>query len=314
MSNLFICYTPLQTLIATRIIEHWQLARSECSLLFFSDFDNPKMRMYFSRLGSLCRESHFEALNRRPLLGDLLHVKRLMAGRRFQSVFLANTNQPCTQIALSTLNFENLYTFDDGTSNLSPTGTFTRPVGMGVRRFLITLLAGNRYPQARIRRLAQRHFTVFGGMQNNSLAPLEPISLVTVNKETPASSECVLVLGTVLRELTGYVDSPIAERLSRFAGTLPGEAWYLPHPRGEPIPALETRALHSEKVAEEIIIDLLGRYSRVNLYGFGSATQLMFISEPRVCNHLLRSPSMRPALRALVEDTAQRYGLECIDL
>lgn len=312
--DLFLCYTPLQALIARRIIATRQLAPEDCVLLFMVDQDNAKMRLYFGKLGSLCAESHFQLLNRQSLVDDLVQVRRRLAGRRFASVFLANTNQPTAQVALSTIRFDDLYTFDDGTSNLAPDCHFTRPIGMGPRRFLTTLLLGNRYYQGRIRRLAKRHFTVFAGMPNNTLAPLEPVALVAPGEGRKEAPDCTLLLGTVERELTGQADGSLAAALARLAATLEGEVWYLPHPRGEAVPALEARTLHSEQVAEDVIIDLLQRYARVNLYGFGSATQMVFLAEPRVRNVLLRPAAMKPALRGLVEETARRYGIPCIDL
>ena len=54
--NLFICCTPLQGLIAKRIIETKKLKKEDCVVFFYTSFDNEVYRNHYEELEKLCIE------------------------------------------------------------------------------------------------------------------------------------------------------------------------------------------------------------------------------------------------------------------
>lgn len=314
MKSLFICTTPLHSLIVERIIQLHGLAPADCTLLFFTLPGQPKRAFYFERLAPLFAETHLYETGSQRWPGNLLGARALLRGRAFDTVFLANTNHLYLQMVLSSLQFGELRTYDDGTTNLGRHTAYTDRHGVSRFRLLTSLVLGNRYPQPRLRARASRHYTIFPGLWNNTLAPLTPLPLLEERPAQPVAGKCSVILGTVLAEAFEIVPPDIDERLAALANQAEGDVFYLPHPKGEPSERLAGITLHSNLIAEHLILDLLDHYAEMDLYGFASCTQFVFLAEPRIRNHFLTAGKMSPALREIQQNAASAYPIDQITL
>lgn len=310
MKSLFICTTPLHSLIVERIIQLHGLAPQDCTLLFFSLPGQPKRSFYFERLAPLFASRQLYEIGHRRWPASLLAARALLHGSRFDTVFLANTNHPYVQMVLSGLHFDDLRTFDDGTTNLGRNTAYTRRHDVGLLRLASSLVLGNRYPQPRLRALASRHYTIFPGLWNNSLAPLVPLSLLEQRPAHAVAGKCSVILGTVFAEAFHAVPADLGDRLAALAAAATGDVFYIPHPKGEPMPCLDGVTLHSSLIAEHLIMDLLDHYAEMDLYGFASCTQFVFLSEPRIRNHFLVAEKLSPTLRDIQQNAAAAYSIE----
>ena len=59
MQDLFICITPLELLIAEKIIKFKKLQKNKCKIIFFIDEKNKRNNFYLSRIKKIARGSHF---------------------------------------------------------------------------------------------------------------------------------------------------------------------------------------------------------------------------------------------------------------
>ena len=92
--NLIICMTPLQMLIADRIIDKKGLKDNILFVIAYSD--NEKFRHYYNRLSRKCVLSYFFKINENNLLTRLFSMIRLkkivssLSIKNFNSCYLAS--------------------------------------------------------------------------------------------------------------------------------------------------------------------------------------------------------------------------------
>lgn len=176
LANLIICLTPLQALIAQRLITQCAPQAFDLLMLCYEDADNTKFRHYFQVASQGCRRAHYALIPQSKWRRELgLH--RLLRGldKQYAAAFAASIDNPNVQYVLNTIRFAALETFDDGTGNLIPGSVLYRNSGNRQRR-LMNRLRGIRWQTEDLRRLSQRHHTLYPG-QPNIAAPTVPLDL-----------------------------------------------------------------------------------------------------------------------------------------
>lgn len=178
--NLFICLTPLQALIAQRLIQQHG-APADLLMACYAQADNEKFRHYFHQTAALCRRADYVLIPQGRWQREWV-LPRLMKklDTRYALVFAASIDNPCVQYPLSHLLFDALNTFDDGTANLYPTSILYLNTPQSFKRRIINRLQGIRYQTEDLRRLSQRHYTLYPALPN-IVAHTEPLSLWQTN-------------------------------------------------------------------------------------------------------------------------------------
>lgn len=307
--NLIICCTPLQVLIAEKIMA--QHTDSRFFGVMLQTVENAKFDYYKARLkaktdGFFAMVQHRE---RNYLFRELLRLKREFRGRRFQQVFVANFTELHVQCLLSAIQFDSLSTFDDGTMNIVPNSYLLQDEPKTWPRRLINMLLGNRYSTRRLRELSVCHYTIYPDFPN-IIAHTVPISLGTAMATPVASSSTLPPLRLLLGQPV-YADDAkniaLAEQVIR---DFQIEA-YLPHPREayrvEGVDYVETPLILEEYLSE----GLGGRACEI--YTYFSSAVLNVYRLPQVRVTAIRVETDHPSFLACYDLLAQA-GIPIVEM
>ncbi|MBV6544590.1 hypothetical protein HT668_05040, partial [Ursidibacter maritimus] len=121
--NLIIVTTPFQMMIAEKIIKIY--SSENFHLIVLTSYDNCKYRYYYERIRKKCKKSNY--IKTFPLrkskiftLFDLLYIKVLsLFLPQYKRIFLANIESFRVRTLISRFFDANIYTFDDGTANIT---------------------------------------------------------------------------------------------------------------------------------------------------------------------------------------------------
>ncbi|OAM31108.1 MULTISPECIES: glycosyltransferase family 52 [Eikenella] len=176
LANLIICLTPLQALMARRLMEQRAPQPFDLLMLCYEDADNAKFRHYFQVASAGSRHAEYALIPQSKLRREL-GLPRLLRGLdgQYATAFAASIDNPNVQYVLNKIRFAALETFDDGTGNLIPGSVLYRNSG-NCQRHLMNRLRGIRLQTEDLRRLSQRHHTLYPG-QPNIAAPTVPLDL-----------------------------------------------------------------------------------------------------------------------------------------
>ena len=295
-------------MIAARIIESNSLVAEDCILFFYSGVRNKKYDHYYRLLSERCAQSVFYYCDFK-FPGYVAKAKKIFSAMDYSTVYLASVNSVFALLALSLKKHRNLYTFDDGTANLSPSSSYAETSGLSIKKYLALKLFGNTYSIQRIRQESLGHYTIYPDFPNNISSHLIPISIFQGMPYAPGAGTCAVILGTVFREAFG-ADSiaRVINKMEKLSASLAEEVYYVPHPRGEKLDMKNLKILDSEKIAEEIISDLLLKYESVDLYGFCSSVQINMAHLPGIRNIFLTISGAKPHVWDML-DLAKRAGI-----
>ncbi|MGX2968595.1 glycosyltransferase family 52 [Ursidibacter sp. B-7004-1] len=164
--NLIICYTPLQVLIAEKIIELHPNERFYGVML--CSVKNKKFDYYAERLSLKCERffSMHQRTERFHLLRQIISLKCKFANLKFDKVFVASINDIQIQFILSSIIFNELYTFDDGTANIVKSSVYYTPEpNTFIRRFINNFFR-NKYSIEKLKALSKQHYTIYPDFPN----------------------------------------------------------------------------------------------------------------------------------------------------
>ena len=115
--NLIICTTPLQTLLAKEIVKNYE--DEKFYGILFSNHFSEKVDRYFNLFGVLCHIlNKIYCKSSIKLVFLILYYKIKLFNKKFDKIFVANIENILIQSIISSLKFNELITFDDGTANI----------------------------------------------------------------------------------------------------------------------------------------------------------------------------------------------------
>ena len=216
LANLIICLTPLQALMAQRLMAQ-RAEPFDLLMLCYEDADNAKFRHYFQVASAGSRHAEYTLIPQSKWRREL-GLPRLLRGldKEYATAFAASIDNPNVQYVLNRIRFAALETFDDGTGNLIPGSVLYRN-SSNRQRQLMNRLRGIRLQTEDLRRLSRRHHTLYPG-QPNIAAPTVPLDLwAAAGQGLPESGQDGLRQSEgreVLRSENGAVDEcGVNERL-----------------------------------------------------------------------------------------------------
>ena len=168
LENLFICVTPLQIVIAKRIIEEKQLQHVGFIILFYND--NPKYRFYINNLKT---ENYFTIeylVSSQKKFDRLIEIFKLklflnQANLSTQNIYLASIDNSLVHTILSKINFQDLFTFDDGLANLNYQGQYYINQENNLQKLLKFIIHIN-WSMKKIKQVSQCHYTLYFNQKN----------------------------------------------------------------------------------------------------------------------------------------------------
>lgn len=302
--NLFICGTPLQSLIVRKIIESEGLDKKNCILFFYTYVKNDKNDRYYKLLSELfCESYYYLCENKYP--NYIIESKKIFSGLNFSNIYFAAVHSSFVLTALSMGKHKKIYTFDDGTANVNPSSSYAAKYGLSLKKFLGLGLFGNRYSIQRIRKETLAHYTIYPDFKNNISDNLISIQIFPVLRGRKKVGKCSVILGTVFRE--SFMESEIEEilsNISRLSQEIGGDVYYVPHPRSTETRIQGCRVIDSDKIAEEIVGELYQKYGSIDVYGFSSSAQLNVAHLEGLDNYLLSSSALKTSVNEMSEVAA----------
>lgn len=255
--NLIICTSPLQVLIAERIIASKPSERFYG--LMYSYLVNDKTEHYYQRLRSFCHDAeHLIALpDRSPRwLTWLVALQMIYKGKSLgaiEAVYIASLNITELQFILSAHPRAEVYTYDDGLINITPSAweSIVNDNDGGYNR-LMRRLFGAPTVEELIQR-SQKHYTIYrlpNVMPRTEYLPLfQPIQ----EEDRPTEHTVRILLGQKLyRDEWQERNAQLAKEVLRQYDI----HYYMPHPK-EGYRVDGVQYLHSPLVFEDFIMQAL---------------------------------------------------------
>lgn len=299
--NLFICMTPLQAVVADKIISYESLSRDSCALIYIANSDNEINRHYFSKLSSGMSSSEYITSGR--TLKTIHRLKDLLAGDKCDA-YIASVDDSLVHYALSFVRLGRLTTFDDGTANIMPHSTYfhgiKRPFIRGLVLSAFHFVHGKKYSLESIKSRSDLHYTIYKNTKN-AMGESVYLNAFDIEPEGKSGGEISLFLGGVYNELaTNPADHEnLKSQVMSFVNSI-DNCRYIPHPRCKDY----SNNACDKLISEEVIMSLLNDFDVVRVYGFGSSAQFNLCSNARI----IQIPVISSLLKEDVVKTCEELG------
>ncbi|AGB77599.1 Glycosyltransferase family 52 [Enterobacteriaceae bacterium strain FGI 57] len=301
--NLVICFTPLQILIAKKVIKEETIEYDDIEFVYFSKTYDDKQSKYYELISVHAKKSTFiTGVYSFKLIQEL---KAKFKGRSYDKVLLASLDDSINHYLLSFCDFNQLITFDDGVGNIIKTGAyFIEDSRRSLKKRFFTLvhiLLGRKYYLNLIKQRSDRHYTIYKGFEN-CVPNAKAISLFDFHLSPKTFNNVTHVfLGTMFNEITiqQHEGDYLKKELLSYMLGIQGSVKYIPHPRSRDR-EFTPYEFESNGIAEEIVFELLSHGYVVNLYGFASSCQFNLMNIRGVNIILLDSPRVNMAVKEAI--------------
>ena len=165
---LLLCATPLQVLIAERII---QKNPDAIFFLIFTDHDyenKTKFLYYFDRLKSQCAQCMYwtDHHGLKNFLKFRMQLRKSGLDIKYDEIYLANLERKHFSYLISKNSQADLFTFDDGIGNINKFTHFHSNQRPSFIKRLIWRTLGVKYFIPDLRRLSKLHYTIYKNLPN----------------------------------------------------------------------------------------------------------------------------------------------------
>lgn len=297
MQNIIICTTPLQMLIAHKIIKI--KADESFDLLVIAQHDNEKYRYYFNRLKKDCKKSLYYTLKKGGL-GFLDFVRKIYLNKfnkQYDNVYLSSIDSSYCVYILSKSKKARIYTFDDGTANISKSSIYYSKITHSLNKRLIFRLFDMNLSMDNIKANSSLHYTIYKNVPN-IIDNTYYINLYDDedfdNSYTSGKSlNDLKVINIFLGQPIGEVPSSYQEKdlIYLLENTLCINL-YFPHPREITPPLGNYEVVETNLIFEDYIRIYLKENlnTKVNIYTFISSALLNLKGSDRVSMSYIYDP------------------------
>lgn len=274
MQSVFICYTPLHTLISERIVKDYKI--DKCHLIFLSPSNNRKNRYYFDRVSSLFDYSKFVSISNklhydwRKIIFTCKNFKHEARSEEV-TIYCGNIKRAYSRLVCHYLDYKKIITFDDGLQNIG--GDYFLTEGENPLSKLFFQIQNKSLTYKNVKRQISKHISIFkykNAFENVELLELFPQD----DKIHDVDTEIKIFLSSAFTE-TG--DMKLAEEIDIYEKIISkfNITHVLPHPREKftKITSKDVILINTELIAEEYIAKLKEKHS-VKVYGVYSTALL----------------------------------------
>ncbi|MED6316139.1 MAG: glycosyltransferase family 52 [Pseudomonadota bacterium] len=279
--SLIMCVTPLQMIIAEKIIQ--LNPKEDFDLLVIALSDNDKYRYYYDRLKSICVRSLYYTTEKgiKGFFSYIGKLKKNKLNEKYESLYLASIDSRHFQYILSRNKKANIYTFDDGTANIIPQSLYYSNSKPKLFKKIIWRGFGIKHYMEDVKKLSLLHYTIYKDAPNI----IEKTQFIKLYGDFKLSSNPVtkvvkIYLGQPLEEISVDFNS---QYVAKIIAKLDMDFYY-PHPREKVIPKGEFDIITSQLVFEDYIVSYLEENPEVmvEVYSFISSAMLNIASLDRI--------------------------------
>lgn len=274
---LFLCRTPFQALLISRIIERERVERYDIA------YYNPQLssydRAYFARLAERAGQSML--FSRRSMCGWLRFIR--LACCPHGSIMLGNHTFSFNRLVVHRKARSRIFTFDEGAGNFDQSGGLHQDTRSRLERTRDFLMGAP--PMQAIFARSERHYTIDPSLPN--IVPANRLVGVGFGDAGTGHSDADPVNILIGQPFSEYLDA-MQTALLHDAFALVPMARYVPHPREkrDAIPPTYPLLLSDEKVLEEVVMEFRANGHSVRLIG-GFTTALASIRGGGVTRYYL---------------------------
>lgn len=285
--NLIVCASPFQVLLAEKIIELFPTEKFY-SIVVLPE-KNDKYSYYADRLFSKCSEGGeyvFNKPGRRKIsafFSLIRHRSRYKALPKFEKVFLANVDNIFFQFLLSSINFKELYSFDDGLANIVySSGLYNDKRISFITRFIYVIL-GNKYDYHELKTIIKAHYTVYD--KKNIIDNRVKLNLIDVEslqgfkgtrKNNSYNNRMSIFLGQPIYEQETLSDEALIQKQLELMKKINSKFkidYYFPHPREHYI-FDGVKYIKTKLIFEDYFIQTLDMDTHYTIYTFFSGASI----------------------------------------
>lgn len=276
--NVIICTTPLQALIAEKIITQTQ---GNFIGLYLVYQDNTKQQYYANKLSIVCKKMQYIVLNNQNLqqqFHTLNVIKNTLKNlniykKNIDNIYIASIDLLFIQYILAKVNYKTLFTYDDGTANIFKTSLYYQQKNSFIKQFFKNIIGIKDNSIEIIKEKSQKHYTIFKEY-DNIIANTEFIPLFNYQHsiaQTTSGTQMTkrILLGQPFDDILGY--DIYKDMVMAVMKDFSIQAFY-PHPRERVDFSAILTVIESEKIIEDYIISELkkNKNMRFEIYTFNS--------------------------------------------
>lgn len=274
---LIMCQTPLQSLIAGKIID---LFPEQIFYPVYTSYQwNSKHEHYADRIITKCGQGLKQEL---ATNGDIITLVNQLAELDSDVIYLASIDAPHNLALLSRKPNLALYTYDDGSANITPKSFYFRhyqPIAIEGLDIL--------WNKEKVRENSLNHFTIFDSDFN--IVPTEKLIKVDLFP-TPSKDVAVSKKSREVSVLIGQKILPSVEENIKMMGQVMSEFaidYYFPFPGEIGKITKSDLVIETDQIFEEYYVQLLKEYDVIHLYHFYSTVAFNLRNDPRIKEHII---------------------------
>lgn len=307
--SLVICFTPLQMLIAEKIIAQ----QPSVDLIVIALNNSDKYKYYYNSFQHQNVKKQYFLLDikqsKLAKILSILNFKNNFAIEEFyENIYVSSIDNKYIHSILSALKFNNLYTYDDGTANIIKDSVYFKQSFKSKLKDVFFNMMGVAFNLNKIKKISKKHYTIYMGNQN-IIEQTEYVSILKENRSVDnyINKEIKIFLGQPLKDIDKNFD---ILALKKFLAK-EGVNYHFRHPR-------ETEEAYFEEIKtsyifEDFFAKELSKYRKVIIYTLCSTAALNVIALNNVEVRLIKTSTIEINYPDLVQ-LFMKSGATIVDM
>ena len=309
--NIFICRTIFQVYYAKTIITEKKI--EDVFFVYLAEEMNEReffvLEKYIGEYNVIDGNGQLLRLLRQVKL--LLLLKKIFKKNYGDlNLFFSSIDDLFIQTILSLFDFNNIYTFDDGTANYINNSIFFIDQKPGFKiRFKYKLMGNKIKGIDEVKAKIKKHYSSNNlpniiAKERVEYLPLAEFSVKDSNTNHLNYSAINVYLCPNFDEV--YVDPDKVRK--RFISSLNHKDILIPHPRDNYCwKNNSSYVLYENTIAEAIVHDLIIKGYHVNLFGIANSTQYHYLNNSCVSNILLDIGTVKPCIASIIKQQVELF-------
>ena len=275
MKVLIMCTSPLQILIAEKIISKNNFSKFDLIYVAISEIE--KQKYYFDKLAIKADQSYFHIFNSTSNIDhiiNLMEFKKIIKSKfngNYSAYYLASVDSIHFGYVLSKKNNNSkIYTFDDGLANIIKSSIYYSYKGPKFWKRIFLRIFGIKYFKQDILNSISMHYTLYKN-QSNIINNTCYVEMFNFNKKVSFiknGKKIKIFLGQPLYSINKKFDN---DYISLVLENLKIDM-YFPHPKEKYSLSNNFRVIKTNLIIEDYLIELIEKniYETIEVYSFFS--------------------------------------------